>query len=138
MSEAIPSKIQTRLQWSLLAMRLGIFVVMFVWTLDKFVNPGHSIAIFDKFYAISGLNETVAYIIGTVQMLLILAFLAGIQKRITYGVIFLLHGMSTLSAYAQYMDVFNNLLFFAAWPMWAACLALFLLRSEDTKFTLGR
>lgn len=84
MSEAIPSKIQTRLQWSLLALRLGIFVVMFVWTLDKFVNPGHSVAIFDKFYSIAGLNETVAYIIGAVQMLLVLAFVAGIRKRITF------------------------------------------------------
>lgn len=30
-----------------------------------------------------------------------------------------------------------NLLFFAAWPMLAACLALFLLRDEDTLATVG-
>lgn len=137
MSEALPNNIKTRLQWSLLAMRLGVFIVMFVWTLDKFVNPGHSIAIFDKFYSIAGLGETVAYTLGILQLLLVLAFVAGIKKRITYGLIFLLHGGSTLSAYAQYMDAFSHLLFFAAWPMWAACFALYILRSEDTKFTLG-
>jgi hypothetical protein len=137
MSEALPNDIKTRLQWSLLAMRLGVFIVMFVWTLDKFVNPGHSIAIFDKFYSIAGLGETVAYTLGILQLLLVLAFVAGIKKRITYGLIFLLHGGSTLSAYAQYMDAFSHLLFFAAWPMWAACFALYILRSEDTKFTLG-
>lgn len=137
MSEAIPSEVRGRLQWSLLALRLGVFIVMFVWTLDKFINPGHSIKIFEKFYAISGLGESIAYALGALQLILILAFLAGLQKRITYGLIFLLHGGSTLSAMGQYLDPFNNLLFFAAWPMWAACLALYLLRTEDTKFTLG-
>jgi putative oxidoreductase len=48
-----------------------------------------------------------------------------------------LHGISTLSSYRQYLDPFDNLLFFAAWPMLAACVALFLLRDLDTKWTLG-
>jgi len=43
-----------------------------------------------------------------------------------------MHTVSTLSSYAQYLDPFNNLLFFAAWPMLAACVALFLLRGHDT------
>ena len=109
---------------------------MLFWTLDKFINPDHSIKIFEKFYAISGLGESIAYILGTLQLMLVIAFVAGIKKRITYGLIFLLHGASTLSAYGQYFDAFNNLLFFAAWPMLAACFALYLLRDEDTKFTL--
>ena len=77
-----------------------------------------------------------AYISGGLQLLLVLAFMAGIKKRFTYGLIFLMHGGSTLFAYAQYIDGFNNLLFFAAWPMWAACFALYLLRDEDLKFTI--
>jgi hypothetical protein len=136
MSEVLPSDVRSRLQWSLLSLRLGVFIVMLMWTLDKFINPGHSIKIFEKFYAISGLGETIAYILGALQLILILAFLAGLKKRLTYGLIFLLHGGSTLSAIGLYLDPFNNLLFFAAWPMWAACLALYLLRNEDTKFTL--
>jgi len=138
MNEVLLNDTRTRLQWSLLALRIGVFIVMFVWTLDKFVNPGHSIAIFDKFYSIEGLGESMAYALGGLQLVLVLAFVAGFQKRITYGLIFLLHGASTLSAYAQYADAFNHLLFFAAWPMWAACLALYLLRAEDTKFTISK
>jgi len=110
---------------------------MLMWTLDKFFNPNHSIKIFEKFYAISGLSESVAYLLGALQLILIFAFLAGVKKRLTYGLIFILHGGSTLSAISQYLDPFNNLLFFAAWPMWAACFALYLLRNEDTKFTLS-
>ena len=130
--------LENNLQWSLLLLRVGVFIVMFFWTLDKFVNPGHSIRIFEHFYNISGFNEMIAYVLGALQLVLVMAFLFGIKKRITYGLIFLMHAGSTFSAYAQYFDAFNNLLFFAAWPMLAACAALYLLRDADTKFTLGK
>ena len=79
-----------------------------------------------------------AYVLGALQLILVIAFLFGIKKRLSYGLIFLMHAGSTLSAYALYIDAFNNLLFFAAWPMLAACAALYLLREADTKFTLGK
>ncbi|MGJ8693969.1 MAG: hypothetical protein ACSHW0_15985 [Thalassotalea sp.] len=137
MNNSMSDNVQNRLQWSLFSLRLGVFIVMIMWTLDKFINPGHSTSIFERYYGISGSNDTIAYILGALQLLLVLAFLFGIKKRITYGVIFVLHGMSTLSSYAKYLDGFNNLLFFTAWPMWAACLALYLLRDQDVKYTVN-
>lgn len=136
MDNSMSSDVQNRLQWSLLSLRVGVFIVMIMWTLDKFVNPGHSAKIFEHFYGISVSSEMIAYVLGALQLVLVLAFLAGIKKRITYGLIFIMHGLSTLSSYNQYIDGFNNLLFFAAWPMWAACLALYLLRDQDVKFTV--
>ena len=136
MTDSINTDVQTRLQWSLLSLRLGVFIVMVMWTLDKFVNPGHSARIFENFYGISGSTDTIAYILGTLQLSLVIAFLVGFKKRITYGAIFIMHGLSTLSSYNQYIDGFNNLLFFAAWPMWAACFVLYLLRDQDVKFTV--
>ena len=53
MTTPLNSNVQNRLQWSLLSLRLGVFIVMIMWTLDKFVNPGHSIKIFDKFMALA-------------------------------------------------------------------------------------
>lgn len=47
----------------------------------------------------------------------------------------LLHAVSTFSSFPQYLDPFKNLLFFAAWPMLAACIALYLLRDLDTMAT---
>jgi putative oxidoreductase len=141
MSTADPlanKNLQSNLQWSLLFLRVGVFIVMFIWTLDKFVNPEHSIKIFEHFYKISGFNDIMAYGLGALQLILVIAFLFGIKKRLSYGLIFLMHAGSTLSAYALYIDAFNNLLFFAAWPMLAACAALYLLRDADTKFTLGK
>lgn len=133
-----PNDISNRLSWALLALRVSVFIVMFVWTLDKFVNPGHSAKIFEHFYSIGGVPEVAIYILGALQLALVLAFVAGIAKRFTYGLIFLLHGGSTLSSFSQYIDAFNHLLFFAAWPMWAACFALYLLRDADKRFTLGK
>ncbi|MDC9565472.1 MULTISPECIES: hypothetical protein [unclassified Pseudoalteromonas] len=127
---------QNRLQWSLFSLRLGVFIVMIMWTFDKFVNPGHSARIFEHFYGIGGSTDVVAYVLGALQLILVLAFIAGIKKRLSYGVIFVMHGLSTLSSYNQYIDGFNNLLFFTAWPMWAACFALYVLREQDVKFTI--
>jgi hypothetical protein len=79
-NETISNDIRNRLQWSLLSLRLGVFVVMLMWTIDKFVNPGHSIKIFEHFYAISGLGENIAYILGAAQLILVLAFVAGIKN----------------------------------------------------------
>lgn len=39
---------------------------------------------------------------------------------------------------SQYLDPFNNLLFFAAWPMLAACFAFYLLRELDTRLAVDR
>ena len=135
MSEVLSSNTKSRLECALFSLRLGVFIVMFMWTMDKFVNPAHSAKVFEIFYGVSS-STTAVYILGAVQLILVLAFLGGIKKRFTYGLIFILHGASTLSAYNQYMDGFNNLLFFAAWPMWAACFALYLLRDEDVKLTI--
>lgn len=136
MQNSAALSLQQKLQWSLLSLRLGVFIVLFVWTLDKFINPAHSSKIFQHFYGIQGLGESIVYGLGVLQLILVLAFLVGFKKRITYGLVFLLHAGSTFSSFAQYIDAFNNLLFFAAWPMLAACLALYLLRDEDNKFTV--
>jgi hypothetical protein len=127
--------LQQKLQWPLFSLRFGVFIVMFVWTIDKFINPAHGSKIFQHFYGVA-VGESIVYVLGALQLVLMLAFLAGIKKRITYGLVFLLHAASTFSSYAKYFDVFNNLLFFAAWPMLAACFALYILREEDNKFTL--
>ena len=128
-----------KLKFSLFGLRLGVFIVMFFWTLDKFVRPDHAASVFEGFYALSGLGVPVMRTIGALELVLIVGFLLGIKKRFTYGSVLVLHGISTLSSYKQYLAPFEkgNLLFFAAWPMLAACVALYLLRDEDTWFTLG-
>jgi uncharacterized membrane protein YkgB len=129
-----------RLPLALLLLRLGVFVVMFIWTVDKFARPEHAAKIFAGFYFIGGLGNAAVYLIGGVEMLFLLGFLAGFRKRFTYGFVLVLHGISTLSSFRQYLNPFEgpNLLFFAAWPMLAACFALYLLRESDTLWALDK
>jgi len=125
--------------FSMLFLRLTVFLVILMWTIDKFVNPGHAAKVYEKFYYISGLETLVMNAIGTVEIVVLILFLIGFKKTYTYGAILALHAVSTLSSFGQYLSPFEgtNLLFFAAWPMLAACLMLFLFRKEDTMFQLG-
>jgi hypothetical protein len=126
----------TNLQKGLLALRYGVFLVMLMWTLDKFVNPEHTGKIFAKYYLLGGVNNIIAYVLGSLQLILVLAFGLGIKKRVTYGLIFFMHAVSTLSTFSKYIEPWQNLLFFAAWPMLAAIYALYILRDEDTLLTI--
>lgn len=124
---------------SLLSLRITIFIVMLVWTLDKFINPGHAAKVYEAFYFLSGLGNSTMYIAGVIEVIVLIGFVLGVYKKYTYGAILVLHAISTLSSYKQYLSPYDgpNLLFFAAWPMLAACLALFLLREYDSKFALS-
>lgn len=116
---------------SLLLLRVGVAIVMIFWTADKFVNPQHAAGVFENFYGLGGLGHSALLVIGIVEALFVLAFVAGAFKTISYAAILLMHSVSTLSSAAKYMEPFNNLMFLAAWPMLAACVSLFLLRSHD-------
>ncbi|WP_339807344.1 hypothetical protein [uncultured Marinobacter sp.] len=126
-----------QLPLALLLLRLGVFIVFLFWTLDKLVQPEHAAKVFTAFYGLGSLGESAFYTIGSAQLALILVFVAGLFKTWTYGAILVLHGVSTLAAFSKYLQPFDNLIFFAAWPMLAACAALFLLRDYDT-LTLSR
>jgi len=127
-----------QLALSLFLMRITVFVVMLVWTMDKLINPGHAATVYQKFYMLGGLSSTVMYTIGAIELVLLLAFVCGFKKKLTYGSVLVLHGISTLSSYKQYLAPFDgpNILFFAAWPMLAACITLFLLRDHDISYTI--
>jgi len=127
-----------KLEWSLLALRLGVFIVLVMWALDKLVNPGHTAAVFKAFYAMPELSANISYLLGALQLAVVISFLVGFQKRWVTLAILLMHLGSTLVAIGLYFDPWSNLLFFAAWPMLAAIIALYLLRDFDTKYSLSK
>ena len=128
----------SRLPLALLLLRLSVFLVMLVWTLDKFINPQHAAAVYEKFYFLAGLGKAVMFTVGGLELALLVAFLLGVRKGFSYAAVLVLHGISTLSSYQQYLSPYEgaNILFFAAWPMLAACAALYLLREQDVLWIL--
>lgn len=126
-----------RIPRALFVLRVTVFLVMLMWTLDKLFNPGHAAGVYETFYLIGGLGGAVMAVIGVVELVILAGFLLGLAKTYTYGAVLLFHAVSTLSSWRQYLDPFDNLLFFAAWPMLGACFALFTLRDLDTLGTVG-
>lgn len=131
-------RVEQRLPLALLFLRIGVFIVLLMWTLDKFVKPEHSAKIFGKYYSLSGLEPKVFAVIGAVELVIILAFLFGIMKRWSYGAVLLLHTVSTLGTFGNYLNPWPNLLYFSAWPILAACFTLYYLRDADTLMTFGK
>lgn len=124
-----------RLRVSLLLLRIGVFIVMLMWTLDKFINPEHATKVFASFYAIADAQSMMIFIAFT-ELAVIITFVLGLFKRWSYGLVLVLHAVSTFASLPKYLDPWNSLLFFAAWPMLAACVALYLLRDSDTLLTV--
>ena len=125
------------LKVSLLLLRWSMALVLLLWALDKFINPAHGAAIFAGFYHTGEVSHTIVYAAGALQLLIVAAFTIGFAKRFSYGAVLLMHGLTTVVSYAQYMEPFKYLLFFAAFPMLAACITLYLMRDEDTLLTVS-
>ena len=119
---------------ALLVLRLTVFLVMLIWTIDKFVRPEHAASVYEHFYFLRGLGPTIIYSIGVVELAILFGFVIGFAPRLTYGLVLLLHAVSTFSSFQQYFHPFQgpNILFFAAWPMLGSCFALYYLRDLDT------
>lgn len=124
-----------KLSSCLLFLRLTIALVLIVWTVDKFVNPAHASGVFETFYFLPGIEGNLMTLVAIAECVLIALFLIGRFKNITYLLVLIIHAVSTLTPFAKYLDPFAgaNLLFFAAWPMLAACYTLYVMREHDTK-----
>ncbi|MGH9380189.1 MAG: hypothetical protein ACRD2Z_06210 [Thermoanaerobaculia bacterium] len=129
---------ESKLTRALFILRVSLALFLLLWGLDKIVVSEATVGIFDYFYKVS-IGTTAAQALGGLEILLALAILAGVWKTWTYGLGLLLHAISTLSTWRQLLSPFGeNHLFIAALPVLGAFVALFLLRNEDTRWTLSR
>lgn len=118
----------------LLLQRIAIALFMGIWAIDKFLNPKHTAGVFSHFYGVD-LPVELTWVIGLVQLAIILAFLLGFLKTISYLLIFLMHAGSTLASWKIYLAFLGeggNLLFWAAIPVLAALWVQFALRDFDS------
>lgn len=125
-------KHQQQLEIGLLLIRLSTGVFFLIWSIEKVISPEITQKVFSRFYLLE-ISPTFAVAIGIVQTSIVLAFMVGLFKIWTYGLILGMHGVSTLSTYKELLNPYQppNHLFWAAVPLLAALTALFLLREED-------
>ncbi|MEO0983047.1 MAG: DoxX protein [Pseudomonadota bacterium] len=125
---------------ALVILRITLGVFFLLWAAEKILMPEISNLIGAAFYGFT-LPMGVVQALGVAQVLLVLAFAAGMFRTVTYGLMLLFHAGSTLSTWAILIDPYGRTasgiphhLFLAAIPTLGAILALFLLRRRDTMF----
>ena len=77
--------------------------------------------------------------IGVVQLVLVTAFLVGFSRRVSYGLVALMHTVTTVSTWKSIIMPFaegNNQLFTTGVPVLAACWALYALRDRDCLYSV--
>ena len=124
----------TKLEVSLLIMRLTFAAFIVVWAVDKVIAPEHAQKVFSYYY-FTDLPPAPFMTIGIVQIAIILAFAVGFMRFWSYGAVLLMHAVSTASTFTKLVDPWaagpRGLLFWAAVPALGAIIALFVLRDRD-------
>ncbi len=128
---------ERKIQISLALIRISTAIFFLVWSLRKIIQPESTQGIFSKFYSLE-VSQSFSYVAGTIQTLLVIAFMVGLFKTWTYGAILGMHIFSVLSTYKQLLNPYEtpNTLFWAAVPALGGLIALFLLREKDEWLTV--
>ncbi|MGB0908429.1 MAG: hypothetical protein ACPGVT_13130 [Maricaulaceae bacterium] len=145
-----------KLKLPLFLTRMSIAVFLLPWIVMRFLAPENAIHITQKYYKVNALTEHninidfgsllqneharyIVYGIGVLWAILWIAFVLGVKKRLSYGLVFLLHLIGTLFTLPYFIPntAQFNIMFFAALPTLMAMLLLYLLRKEDTLLAFG-
>lgn len=119
-------------------LRIGLFLFMMVWALEKFIRPEAFQSIFGSFYGFDA-GHTLIFLIGALQVAILLLFVSGTFKTASYGLVMLMNVMTLLVSYRQILAPYEgstNHLFAASIVVAAASIALFLSRSDDDVLVL--
>ena len=130
--------IMKNLRLPLFLTRLSIFYFLLPWQLKRFTDPDGIDRIASTHYHLPGWSGVLATVTGVLWVLLLIAFVTGFKKTISYGLVFVLHTgaiLLSLQAYVFGLESFR-LIFMAAIPAAAAMGLLWVLRKEDTMLSL--
>ncbi|MGB6231588.1 MAG: hypothetical protein WBF53_15845, partial [Litorimonas sp.] len=121
--------------------RLSIFYFLLPWQVMRFTNKEQIDNIANTYYHQSGgVPELLNTVVGVAAILLLVLFVIGFKKRITYLLVLIFHFGAVLmsaQAYIWGLDSFR-LIFLAALPAASAIWLLWLLRDQDTLLTIGK
>ena len=121
--------------------RVLITLFMIPWTLMRFTQPDSARGVADTYYGpLGSLPDAMFLVIAMLMALLLLAFAIGFRKRISYGLMLLLHTVGTAMTIPSLIPGLEgyNQLFLAALPTIGAMWLLYVLRDQDTLLAVSR
>lgn len=141
----------TRLNAALLIIRLGIGAFLVVWASLKFLRPEWMVNVFRNTYKLEWVTQDYAFIVGGLQMLVVIIFILGLWRTVTYAFITLMHSAGvigtllggnllfkgglikaiTTGEFAIGYSLFPSNLLWTSVATLAALVALFILRHHD-------
>ena len=140
-----------RIEIALLIMRITAAIFLGLWATLKFHHPEWQRNIFEGAYNISffTVSDNLSYFLGTVQIIIVLAFVSGFMRKYSYGLMILMSAAGVLGSlgsfinineageiYAAYAKYPKNLMLTSI-PTLGALVALFILRDMDNLFSLS-
>jgi hypothetical protein len=123
--------------WLLLT-RISIVIFLAPWVYLRLTKLEAGKGLFAKYYQVSDMPDAVAYGIAFGWLALFLCFAVGFKKRLTYFLVFFFHALGTFFTIPNLIPGTEDfkILFFAAIPTAAAMWLLWILRDQDTLFSL--
>lgn len=135
------SALADRLAVGLFVMRIVLGLFMLQWTIEKFVLPKATTMIFGKYLGID-LSANMPMMLGCIEVVIVIAFLLGAYRRLSYGLILLFNIISIGSTWQNLIDPYGllsggkpNHLFTAGVVVLATSWLLYWLRDADTKWS---
>ncbi len=127
----------TNLKLPLFVTRIFIFLFLLPWQLMRFTKQDVINNISNKYYKFS-MPEIGSTISGVLMMALLIAFVIGFKKKITYFLVLILHALGTIMTIPYLIPGTEkfNALFLAAIPTIGAMWLLWALREQDTMLSL--
>ncbi len=87
-----------RIPAALLILRLSIGVFLLVWASLKFLRPEWMVNVFRGTYGLDWVTADYAYVVGALQLLLVVAFILGVARTATYGLTTVMHATGIVGA----------------------------------------
>ncbi|NQV59696.1 MAG: hypothetical protein HQ502_08505 [Alphaproteobacteria bacterium] len=80
----------TRDALALLLLRLGLAWFLFVWAVNKIIEPGQYVRIWGYFHGID-IGANMPYFMGGAQIFICVAVALGLWRNVSYGLLFAMH-----------------------------------------------
>ena len=132
-------------------MRVTAAIFLGLWATLKFHHPEWQRNIFEGAYNISffTVTDNLSYVLGSLQIIIVLAFVSGFMRTWTYGLMMLMSAAGVIGSlgsffnineageiYAAYAKYPKNLMLTSI-PTLGALIGLFLMRDLDNLFSLS-